>query len=42
MSRNDDYRKGNLLDYLYYQNNYRLIGINLSKQRNKSLFYRQI
>ena len=27
MSRNDDYTTGNLLDYLYHQNYYKLIGI---------------
>ena len=27
MSRNIDYRTGNLLDYLYHQNYYKLIGI---------------
>ena len=29
MSRNDDYTKGNLLDYSYHQNYYKLIGIDL-------------
>ena len=32
MSRNDDYTIGNLLDYLYHQKYYKLIGIDLSRQ----------
>ena len=32
MSRNDECTTGNLLDYLYYQKYYKLIGINLSRQ----------
>ena len=31
MSKNDDYTTGNLLDYLYHQNYYKFIGMNLSK-----------
>ena len=31
MSRNDDYTKGNLLDYLYHQYYYKLIGMDLSR-----------
>ena len=31
-SRNDDYTTGNLLDYLYHQNYYKLIGIDLSRK----------
>ena len=31
MSINDDYTTGNLLDYLYHQKYYKLIGINLSR-----------
>ena len=31
MSRNDDYTTGKLLDYLYHQNYYKLICIDLSK-----------
>ena len=27
MSRKDDYKTGHLLDYLYHQNYYKLIGI---------------
>ena len=34
MSRNDDYTTGNLLDYLYRQNYYKLIVISLSRQTN--------
>ena len=37
MSKNDDYTTGNLLDYLYHQNYYNLIGIDLSKQANTSI-----
>ena len=36
VSRNDDYTRGNLLYFSYYQNNYRLIGINLSRQTNSN------
>ena len=32
MPRNNDYTIGNLLAYLYHQNYYKLIGINLSRQ----------
>ena len=34
MSRNNDYKTGNLLDYLYHQNYYRLIDIDLLRQTN--------
>ena len=34
MSRNDDYTTGILLDYLYHQKFYKLIGIDLSSQTN--------
>ena len=34
ISRNNNYKTGNLLDYLYYQNYYKFIGIDLSRQRN--------
>ena len=37
MSRNDDCTTGNLLDFLYHQNYYRLIGIDLSRQTNTSI-----
>ena len=30
VSRNDDYTTGNLLDYLYHKNYYKLIAIDLS------------
>ena len=36
MSKNDDYTTGNLLDYLYHQKYYKLIGIGLSRQANTS------
>ena len=32
MSNNNDYTTGNLLDYAYYKNHYKLIAIDLSKQ----------
>ena len=32
MSKNDEYTAGNLLDYLYYQSCYIVIGIDLSRQ----------
>ena len=32
MSRNNDYTTGNLLDFSYFKENYRLMGIYLSKQ----------
>ena len=32
MSNNNDYTTGNLLDFAYFKENYRLIAINLSKQ----------
>ena len=31
MSRNNDYTSGNLLDFAYFKENYRLIAIDLSK-----------
>ena len=34
MSRNDEDTTGNLLDYLYDQKYYKLIGIDLSRQKN--------
>ena len=37
MSRNDDYTKWNVLDYLYHQNYYKLIGIDLLRQGNTSI-----
>ena len=37
MSRNNDYTTRHLLDYMYHQNCYRLIGIDLSRQTNTSL-----
>ena len=32
MSNNDDYTTGNLLDFAYFKENYKLIAIDLSKQ----------
>ena len=37
MSINYDYTTGNVLDYLYHQNYYKLIGIDLSRQKNTSI-----
>ena len=37
MSRNDDYKTGNLLDYLYHQNYYTPNGIDLSRQTNTGI-----
>ena len=32
MSNNNDYTTGNLLDFIYFRKNYKLIAIDLSKQ----------
>ena len=37
MSRNHDYTTGNLLDFSYHQNYYKIIGIDLSRQTNTSI-----
>ena len=37
MSRYDDYTTGYLLDYLYHQNYYKPVGIDISKQTNTSI-----
>ena len=37
MSRNDDYATGNLLDFSYHQNYYKLIGIDLSRRTNRNI-----
>ena len=37
MSRNDDYTTGNLLDYLYHQKYYELIGIGLTRQTDRNI-----
>ena len=37
IARNGDYKTGNLLDCLYHQNFYKLIGIDLSRQTNTSI-----
>ena len=34
MNRNNDYATGNLLDFAYFKESYRLIAIDLSKQTN--------
>ena len=41
MLRNDKYTTRNLLDFSNHQNYYKLIGIDLSRQTNKS-FWQQI
>ena len=33
ISRNNEYNTGNLLDYSYFKNHYKLIAIDLSKQQ---------
>ena len=38
MSKNNYCSTGNLLDYFYHQNHYKLIGIYLSRQTNTSFF----
>ena len=35
--RNEYYATGTLLDYLYHQNYYKLIGLDLSRQKNMSI-----
>ena len=37
ITRNDDYTTGNLLDFSYHQNYYKLIGIDLSRQTNTNI-----
>ena len=37
MSINYDYTTGNVLEYLHHQNYYKLIGIDLSRQKNTSI-----
>ena len=37
MSRHDDYTTGNLLDFSYHQNYYKLIVIDLSRQTNMKI-----
>ena len=37
MLRNNDYTTGNLLDYLFHQKYYKLIGIDLLRQTNTSI-----
>ena len=35
--KNGDYTTGNLIHYLYHQKYYKFIGIDLSRQTNKSI-----
>ena len=37
MSRNNNYTAGDLLDYLYHQKSYKLISIDLSRQKNTNI-----
>ena len=37
MSKNYDFTTGNLLDYMYHQKYYKLIGTDLSRQTNTSI-----
>ena len=37
MSRNDDYATGNLLDFSYHQNYYKVFGTVLSRQTNTNI-----
>ena len=37
MSRNDDYTTGNLLDFSYHKNYYKLIGMDLWRKTNISI-----
>ena len=37
MSRNDDYTTGNLSDFSYHQNYYKIIGVDLSRQINMNI-----
>ena len=37
MSKNGDYTSGNLLNFKYHQNQYKLIGIDLSRQTNTNI-----
>ena len=37
MSRNDDYTRGNLLDFSYHQKHYKPTGTDLSRQTNTNI-----
>ena len=37
MSKNDECATRNVLDFLYHQNYYKLIGIDLSRQKNTNI-----
>ena len=39
MSRNDNYTIGNLLDFPYHQNYFKLVGIDLSRQTNTNILH---
>ena len=41
MSRKDGYTKGNLSNYVYHQNKYKLIGIDISR-RKKQVFLNKV
>ena len=41
-SSNDGFTIGNLLDYLYYRNNYKLIGVGISRQQIQELLKKLI
>ena len=42
MSKNNYYTTRNVLDYLYYQKYYKLIGIDLSRQKNSIIPQKKI
>ena len=42
MSRENDYTTGNVLDYPYHQNCYKLIGIDFSRQQIQRLYNKSI
>ena len=42
ISRNNDYMTGNLLDFAYFKENYRLIATDLSKQPNQKAYNKLI
>ena len=42
MSKNDEYTTENSLDYLYHQKYYKLIGIDLSRQKIQALLNKLI
>ena len=42
MSRNNDYKTRHLLDRLYDQKYYKLIGIDLSRQKKIQVFFKKL